>query len=211
MGFTLLATTVWLIDVLGSQTGQEGVTGFLAFATVVGLSAWIFGKWGSVIATTKAQITSFLLAIALSTAAGFFFLTTEFAEPDVVAELNSDSELDFSEKMPWQPFSDENIDALKADKKPIFIDFTADWCLSCKVNEKNVLETDTIRKAMKDRGIVPVKADWTRRDETISRWLKEYGKAGVPFYLFIKADGTPVPLPEVLTTNIVLNAFDSQP
>ena len=106
-------------------------------------------------------------------------------------------------------FSDENIDALKGENKTIFIDFTADWCLSCKVNEKNVLETETIRNAMKNKGIVPVKADWTRRDETISRWLKDYGKAGVPFYLLIKADGTTIPLPEVLTTNIVLEAFES--
>jgi len=207
MGFTLLATTVWLIDVLGSQTGMAGVTGFLSFLTVVSISAWIFGTWGSVIATSKSQLTSFLIAIALSTGAGFFFLTTEFAEPAIAAELTEQSDMDFSEDIPWQPFSDENIDALKADKKAIFIDFTADWCLSCKVNEKNVLETETIRMAMKDQGIVPVKADWTRRDDSISRWLKEYGKAGVPFYLFIDAKGVAHPLPEVLTTGIVLDAF----
>ena len=207
MGFTLLATTVWLIDVLGSQTGMAGVTGFLSFLTVVSIGAWIFGTWGSVIATSKAQLTSFIIAIALSIAAGFFFLTTEFAEPTIAAELTEQSEMDFSEDIPWQPFSDENIDALKADRKAIFIDFTADWCLSCKVNEKNVLETETIRNAMKEQGIVPVKADWTRRDDTISRWLKEYGKAGVPFYLFIDAKGVAHPLPEVLTTGIVLDAF----
>ncbi len=208
MGFTLLATTVWLVDVLGSQTGQAGVTGFLSFATVVAVSAWIFGKWGSVIATRKAQIISLLIAVWLSTAAGFFFLTTEFAEPAIAQTLRSDSEMDFSEHIPWQPFSDDNINTLKADNKAIFIDFTADWCLSCKVNEKNVLETETVRNAMKEKGIVPVKADWTRRDETISRWLKEYGKAGVPFYLFIDATGNAHPMPEVLTTGIVLDAFE---
>ena len=208
MGFTLMATTVWLIDVLGAQTGMAGVTGFLSFLTVVGISCWIFGTWGSIIASTKSQITSFLIAVALSTGAGFFFLTTEFAEPEAAAELSTADALDFSTEVPWQPFSDENIEALKADKKAIFIDFTADWCLSCKVNEKNVIETETIRSAMKERGIIPVKADWTRRDDTISRWLKEYGKAGVPFYLFIDAKGTAHPLPEVLTTGILLEAFE---
>ena len=74
-------------------------------------------------------------------------------------------------------------------------------------NEKNVTETETIRNAMKDQAIVPVKADWTRRDDAISRWLKEYGKAGVPFYLFIDAKGNAHPLPEVLTTGILLDAF----
>ena len=208
MGFTLMATTVWLIDVLGAQTGMVGVTGFLSFLTVVGISCWIFGTWGSIIASKKSQINSFLAAIALSTAAGFFFLTTEFAEPDVAAELSASDTLDFSSEVPWQPFSDDNIAALKADNKAIFIDFTADWCLSCKVNEKNVIETETVRTAMQDKNIVPVKADWTRRDDAISRWLKEYGKAGVPFYLFIDAKGNAHPLPEVLTTGILLDAFD---
>ena len=207
MGFTLMATTVWLIDVLGAQTGMVGVTGFLSFLTVVGISCWIFGTWGSIIASKKSQLTSFLTAVALSTAAGFFFLTTEFAEPDVAAELSAADTLDFSSEVPWQPFSDDNIAALKADNKAIFIDFTADWCLSCKVNEKNVIETETVRTAMKDKNIIPVKADWTRRDDAISRWLKEYGKAGVPFYLFIDAKGNAHPLPEVLTTGILLEAF----
>ena len=207
MGFTLMATTVWLVDVLGSQTGMVGVTGFLSFLTVVGIGCWIFGKWGSVIASKQSQITSFMIAILLSTAAGFFFLTTEFAEPEIAVELSASDTLDFSEEVPWQPFSDENIAQLKTDQKAIFIDFTADWCLSCKVNEKNVIETDTVRNAMKERGIIPVKADWTRRDDTISRWLKEYGKAGVPFYLYIDAKGNAHPLPEVLTTGILLEAF----
>ena len=207
MGFTLMATTVWLVDVLGAQTGMVGVTGFLSFLTVVGISCWIFGTWGSIIASRRAQINSLLAAIALSTAAGFFFLTTEFAEPEVATELSASDTLDFSSEVPWQPFSDDNIAALKAENKAIFIDFTADWCLSCKVNEKNVIETETVRNAMKDQGIIPVKADWTRRDDVISRWLKEYGKAGVPFYLFIDAKGNAHPLPEVLTTGILLDAF----
>ncbi len=207
MGFTLLATTVWLVDVLGAQTGPAGVTGFLSFATVVGLSAWIFGKWGSTIATTKAQLGSFGLGVALSTVAGFVFLTTEFAEPTTSTELVESSQLNFDEHIPWQPFSDENIASLKSEQKAIFIDFTADWCLSCKVNEKNVLETDTVRTALKERGIVPVKADWTRRDESISRWLKQYGKAGVPFYLFIDSKGVAHPLPEVLTTGLLLDTL----
>ncbi len=207
MGFTLLATTVWLVDVLGAQTGSAGVTGFLSFATVVGLSAWIFGKWGSVIASTKEQLVSFGVGVILSTVAGFFFLTTEFAEPTTSTELVETSQLDFEEHIPWQPFSDDNIASLKADQRAIFIDFTADWCLSCKVNEKNVLETETVRNAMKERGIVPVKADWTRRDESISRWLKQYGKAGVPFYLFIDSKGVAHPLPEVLTTGLLLDTL----
>ena len=207
MGFTLLATTVWLIDVLGAQTGIKGTTGFLIFLLFVSLSAWIFGKWGSVLETGKRQIQIFFVALAISSTAGFFFLETDFAEAEAVQSVSNIEELDFSTEIPWLPFSDENIATLKSQNKAIFIDFTADWCLSCKVNEKNVLETERVRNAMKEQGILPVKADWTRRDESISSWLKRYGKAGVPFYLIIHEDGSATALPEVLTTGIVLDAF----
>lgn len=207
MGFSLIATTIWLIDVLGAQTGIAGTTGFLLFLLFVSLSAWIFGKWGSVIESGARQLQTFGLAILISTAAGFFFLETDFAEADAPSQLSDLSALDFSEEIPWQTFSDAAVTKLKADKKAVFIDFTADWCLSCKVNEKNVLETETVRNAMKDQGIIPVKADWTRRDDEISAWLKRYGKAGVPFYLVIGTNGSVQPLPEVLTTGIVLEAL----
>ena len=208
MGFTLIGTTVWLIDVLGAQTGIEGTTGFLIFLVFVSLSAWIFGKWGSVMETGARQLQMFGLGILVSGAAGFFFLKTDFAETGAPREVADINQLDFSEEMPWQPFSDAAITKLREEKKAIFIDFTADWCLSCKVNEKNVLETETVRNALKEKGVVPVKADWTRRDEEISTWLKRYGKAGVPFYLIIGSDGKAHPLPEVLTTGIVLDALE---
>ena len=172
-----------------------GVTGVLEFSHSWGGGCWIFGKWGSIIASTKSQITSFVVT------SSFQLLPVSLPNNGVCrtrsrSRVVSLRHIDFSEEVPWQPFSDDNIDALKADKA-IFIDFTADWCLSCKVNEKNVIETETVRNAMKERGIIPVKADWTRRDDTISRWLKEYGKAGVPFYLYIDANVKAYPLPEV--------------
>ena len=208
MGFTLIATTVWLIDVLASQTGLEGSNGFLIFLLFVSLSAWIFGKWGSVMESGTRQLQMFGLGLLICGVSGFFFLKTDFAEAEASAQVCDLSQLDFSEEIPWQPFSDAAINRLKEDKKAIFIDFTADWCLSCKVNEKNVLETQTVRDALKEKGFIPVKADWTRRDEEISTWLKKYGKAGVPFYLIIDAEGKAYPLPEVLTTGIVLDALE---
>ena len=122
---------------------------------------------------------------------------TEFAEAKVARLQVSDStELGFEKEIPWQPFSDQAVKDLKG--QALFIDFTADWCLTCKVNEKSILETETVRNAMKDIGVIPLKADWTRRDEDITKWLKKFGKAGVPFYLVIAKDGTAIPLPEVI-------------
>ena len=156
IGFAKRYNLVKAQSARASHKGQVFTGGGVVLAAVIMVATLVlhdldfteFSDFSSVIATSKSQLTSFLIAIALSTGAGFFFLTTEFAEPAIAAELTEQSDMDFSEDIPWQPFSDENIDALKADKKAIFIDFTADWCLSCKVNEKNVLETETIRMAM---------------------------------------------------------------
>ncbi len=208
MGFTLIATTVWLIDVLGAQTGTDGAVGFLAFLLVVAIGCWVVGRWGGPIATDRAKLSSLVIALALSTGAGFQFLITDFAEERGTAGQALSLELDFSEEVPWQDFSEERIEALAGH--PVFVDFTADWCLSCKANEKTVLASQTVRDAMKDAGVIPLKADWTRRDPVITKWLQRYGKAGVPFYLMIPADRSKahIALPEVITPGIVVSAFD---
>jgi len=207
LGFTLIATTVWLVDVLGAQIGRDRLTGFLAFLLVLSVSSWIFGKYGSVIASRKQQAIALLSAAALSAAGGFFFLDLEFSDEPTAAAA-TDGEMDFTEAIPWQPFSEKAVADLSG--KPVFIDFTADWCLTCKANEKTILETETVRGAMARLGIIPLKADWTRRDETITAWLQRYGRAGVPFYLVIPADPSdkPIPLPEVITPGLVLDALE---
>jgi len=204
MGFTLIATTIWLVDVVGAQTGPEGTTGFLAFLLFVALGCWIFGRWGGLVAPRKHQIIAFLVALVISTAAGFKFLKTELASTAPASDGELTTELDFSEKMPWQAFSEERIDELAG--QTVFVDFTADWCLTCKVNERTVLETETVRSAMDRLNVVPLKADWTRRDEVITRWLQRFGKAGVPFYLVIPADRSKpmLPLSEVISPSSVV-------
>jgi thiol:disulfide interchange protein DsbD len=208
LGFTLIATAVWLVDVLGGQVGQDGVTGFLAFLTCVSLSVWFLGFFGSAVETTQRQVGSLAAAVIFSTIGGYYFLELEFAEDDCKStEVAALDTLDFSEEIPWQPFSNEAVASLAGE--PIFIDFTADWCLTCKVNEQQILETEGVRQHMADKGIVPLKADWTRNDPVITEWLARFGKAGVPFYLVIPADpsAAPIALPEVITPNIVKDAL----
>ena len=208
LGFTLVATAVWLVDVLGGQVGRDGMTGFLAFLTCVSLGAWAFGFFGSAIESAQRQIGVFVFAVALSVVGGFVFLDLSMSEeecaPEEVAAVDT---LNFDEHIPWQPFSEEAVASLAGN--PIFIDFTADWCLTCKVNERTILETASVRQHMADNGIVPLKADWTRNDPVITEWLARFGKAGVPFYLVIPADknSPPIPLPEVITPDIVKAAM----
>lgn len=208
MGFTLMATTVWLIDVLAAQTGIAGASGFLGFLLVVSVGCWVVGRWGGPVATDGAKLRSLLIAVALSVFAGMQFLVTDFAEPEQVDDGNIAADLDFSEEVPWQPFTEDRVAALAG--QPVFVDFTADWCLSCKANEKTVLASESVRSAMKAHGVVPLKADWTRRDAVITKWLQRYGKAGVPFYLMIPADPTRehISLPEIITPGIVIDAFE---
>ncbi len=206
MGFTLMATTVWLVDVFMAQTGRAGGTGLLAFLMFIGVGAWVFGRWGGLGAPPKRQLGALAVALAIIILGGRTFLVMDLVESvQPTGELATD--LDFSEAVPWQGFSEERVEALSDSL--VFVDFTADWCLTCKVNEKQVLATRTVREAMDRLGVVPLKADWTRRDEVITAWLLRFGRAGVPFYLVLPpGGGEPIPLPEVITPGLVVDALE---
>jgi thiol:disulfide interchange protein len=212
MGFSLVATTVWLCFVLGKQVGlgtlSTGLTGFLFFLTVVSLGAWFFGRFGGPMESGRRQLGAFAVALVLAVVGGIGLLDLAFAEPEGDGSL-AQAGLFAQEwdEIPWQPFNESNVAALRG--QAMFIDFTADWCLTCKVNERTILSQNKVRQGMRDLKVVPLKADWTRKDETISKWLKDYGKAGVPFYLVMPSDpaAKPIPLPEVITPDLVLSAL----
>ena len=207
MGFTLVATALWLTDVLMGQVGTDGGIGFLAFLLVVSMGIWVMGKWGGPTESRKRQLVALAVAVGMSVGGGKMFLDLEMATDPIGDSGALSTDLDFSEAMPWQAFSEARVEELAGT--PVFVDFTADWCLTCKVNEKTVLETATVRMAMAELGVVPLKADWTRKDEVISRWLQRYGKAGVPFYLVIPADRSKPndALGEVITPEGVVEAL----
>jgi len=213
LGFTLIATTVWLVDVYGALTDRSAVTGFLAFLTMVGLGSWIFGRWGGPIQSRRQQLLSFCIAVLVCVCGGYLFLqTADLQESGSTTELTdlvaSEIWAGEHEDVPWQPFSEEAIEATAGQM--VFVDFTADWCLTCKVNEKTILNTEAVKQAMMEHGVVPLKADWTKKDDVISAWLQRYGRAGVPFYLVIPADRSvdTIPLPEVITPGTVISAIE---
>lgn len=109
----------------------------------------------------------------------------------------------------WEPFSPQRVDELRQEGKPVFIDFTAAWCLSCQVNERIALETEAVQKRFAELGVVPLKADWTSRDQTIAAALAQFGRNSVPLYvLYDGTSETPQVLPEILTPGIVLEALN---
>jgi thiol:disulfide interchange protein len=102
--------------------------------------------------------------------------------------------------LPSEPFSDARLAAARAAGKPVFAYFTADWCLSCKVNEQVAIEREDVRDAFARAGVVVLRGDWTRRDPAITRYLTAHGAAGVPLYVWYPAGGgEPRILPQVLT------------
>jgi len=200
MGFLLMATVVWLAWVLGNQSGAQAVTVLLSMFVLLGLAAWIWGRWGTVSRGTPVRIVAAVVALILSaTSIGWGILSVDMLATDTdTPDVHS----------AWEPYSPERARALRTAGTPVFIDFTADWCLSCQVNERVALDSDDVQQRFRDLGVVLMKADWTRRNETITRALAEYGRSSVPLYvLYDGKTQNPVFLPEILTPGIVLDAL----
>jgi thiol:disulfide interchange protein DsbD len=116
----------------------------------------------------------------------------------------------------WQSFSPAKLDALRAEGRPIFIDVTAAWCITCKVNERVALAAPAVRKEFSDEGVTAIKADWTREDRAITKLLEANGRAGVPLYLFYPKSRTTgerrpaVILPQILTADTLLRIIRAE-
>jgi thiol:disulfide interchange protein DsbD len=207
LGFSLIATTIWLVRVLEAQIGIEKGTWFLVFLMFIGIAAWVYGRWGGVLSSQRQHAIALAASLGIATGAGWYLLDLQVAQAAKCDAEVTTAGLSFDHEIPFQPFSPKSVESLAGTN--VFVDFTADWCLTCKVNERTVLETEAVRGAMKAHGIVPLKADWTLRDPEITSWLAKWGKAGVPFYLVIPADRKrePIPLPEVITPSMVTDAI----
>jgi thiol:disulfide interchange protein DsbD len=104
------------------------------------------------------------------------------------------------------------VERLRAEGRPVFVYFTAAWCLSCQVNKRTTLSTAAVQNAFENKNVARLRADWTNRDPTITRALESHGRSGVPLYVLYRGDGSdPKLLPEILTPDIVLGALESLP
>ena len=198
MGFLMVATVLWLIWVLSLQTGAEGVLILLGSLLLVSLSGWIYGRWSVLHKSLKTRRIAQLISGLIL--AGALALSLMYIKP-VSASTGSVHTQGLIE---WQTFSPELVAQLRSEKKPVFIDFTAAWCLSCQVNEKVAFGSEEVQKAFADKGIAALKADWTNKDEVIAKELAKFGRNSVPLYVLYLPDKEAVLLPEILTPDIVL-------
>ncbi len=199
MGFLLLATVVWLLDVLFNQVGGENLIRYIIFLLLIGFAAWLYGRFSRPEHPQHWQWIFFILSILIIIFSATILL--KFKPYDLTTTTQNQTE-------EWQPFSAEKVDQVKSTGKPVFIDFTATWCMTCKVNERTVLYTPEIRKAFKEKKVSLFRADYTNGDKVIADWLKRYKRAGVPLYiLYLPGNKEPIVLPEMLTKTIVLEAL----
>ncbi|MCF8259198.1 MAG: thioredoxin family protein [Melioribacteraceae bacterium] len=202
MGFLLFATVLWLLWVLSLQTGSMGVLILLFSFLISSLGAWILGKWGNL--SKGKAIRTIAMIIALFTFAAGFYIALDNIELQTENASVSKSQ----GKIEWQNFSPELVTKYLEEGKPVFIDFTAAWCLSCQVNERVAFGSEEVQDYFVENGIQTIKADWTNRNETITKALAEFGRNSVPLYVYYDGKGAePILLPEVITPGIVLDAI----
>ncbi len=202
MGFPMMATVIWLIWVFGQQQGINGTAFMLGILLLVGIGGWIYGRWGNF---TKGKTTravakmTFLLILILS-----------LVLPSLVLYGPDEASVNSS---PWLDFSTEKLEELREEGKPVFIDFTAAWCLTCQFNKKFILHTQEVSDKFAELGVIKMQADWTNHDEEITKALAKFGRNSVPVYVFYPKgiNSTPILLPEVLTVSLVLERLDQAP
>jgi len=192
LAFPMYATTAWLLWVLSQQTSAYAYGAALAGLIVVALAAWVYGQWhprGRRLALLGAGLTAALVLILSPLAT---------SDPPENSRASQDQ----------QPWSDQQVQQLTAAGRPVFVNFTAAWCITCKVNEQAALATEHTRQLFASRSVAYLVADWTRRDPAITRQLERYGRSGVPLYLlYSPATGQPVVLPQLLTGDIIAEAI----
>ena len=184
----LMATAAWLVWVFARQIGSEGALVLVGALGLLAAGAWLVGRPAAWARSAAAVLG--VAAVALGTVAAL-------TAPSVTA----------SEDGLWASYDPEALDALRASGRPVFVDVTAAWCLSCQVNERTALASDAVIDAFADADVALVKADWTSQDAEITAFLDRYGRAGVPLYVYFPPGGEGVVLPEVLTPGIVLDAL----
>jgi thiol:disulfide interchange protein DsbD len=200
LAFPMYGAAAWLVWVVSQQVSPEGLFRVMIGLVCLGLAAWAFGNL---------QRRASVLGLVLFTAglgAAIALVATPFdpARPAQASEEGASSHA-FSE-----PYSAARLAALRAEGKPVFVNLTAAWCVSCLYNERVALSTENVRNAFRDTGTVYLVGDWTNRNAEISALLKQHARDGVPLYLHFPAgSGDPNILPQLLTESIVINTLRS--
>lgn len=202
MAFLLMATCLWLLWVLGRQLGMEAVVWTVGFLLCLAMAATLIGSWLDLRSSRRRRRVIWTIAILITLAGYHQLIHPLLTEPVAAASATATDET-------WQSFDRRQVEEMIGAGRTVFIDFTADWCWTCKVNERVVLADPDIQAAFARQDVALIKADWTNRDPEITQMLYAFGRPGVPLYVIFAGGRVdkPVVLPEVITPDIVLAAL----
>jgi thiol:disulfide interchange protein len=184
MSLPMFATALALAWVLGRQSGVDGMALGLAAAMVVALALWWVGR--------RQGRGRLWLPLAPAALAGI-------AAVALVPSATAPAAAEVTGTLPAEPFSEARLAALQKEGRPIFVYFTADWCVTCKVNEKAALADQDVARTFAEHEVAVLVGDWTRGDPAIGRFLEKHGRSGVPLYLYYPPRAAPLMLPQILT------------
>ena len=203
LAFPLYASAAWLVWVVSQQAGPHGVGAALAGVVLIAFASWLHQSLGGVRALWRRVATVAVVAVLPALIVGMVALAP------LGAGARSAPLAD--EGLGWEPFSPERLAAARASGKPVFVNFTAAWCVTCLVNERVALRSSAVADVFAKKGVVALKADWTARDPMISRILGSLGRSGVPLYALYPSGSpstAPTLLPQLLTEGTVIEAID---
>lgn len=207
LAFPMYATTAWLIWVLAQQAGVDAVAIALAGLIAIAFAAWAYdsSRLAGPIAK-KGGVALAVIALSGALAASHIGLTSIEQTAAASPAANTGT---IGAPVGHQAYSEASFDALRAQGQPVFLNFTAAWCITCLVNERVALSQPSVQSAFQAQGVTYLKGDWTRQDPAITAVLQRFGRSGVPLYVYYPpgSHSEPVVLPQILTPGLVLSSI----
>jgi thiol:disulfide interchange protein/DsbC/DsbD-like thiol-disulfide interchange protein len=206
--FPIYASAAWLLWVLAQQSSSLGLGAALAGAILIAFAAWAYQKSKS--SASRGRVA----ALATATLAVLLAIVLPVRFADVAAAAPGPSTGGGQAADGWQRYDAAQVAKLNAAGRPLLVNFTASWCLTCLVNERNAFNDSAVQEVFRTKGVTLMKGDWTNRDPAITQALAAFGRAGVPLYVVYNGkpgSSEPVVLPQLLTASVVRDAFTGTP
>ncbi len=200
LAFPIYLTAVWLLWVFARQVGSDSASALLVGLVVIALAAWL---WRNSVASFRPRLYQVFTLIAIVASVAMLWLGLQLAEPATASSTAQSFERGESN---YEPYSRERLDAAVAAGKTVFTNMTADWCITCKVNERVALKSEAVEQAFANHEVVYLRGDWTNSDPAITEYLEGFQRNGVPLYVVYKKGVEARVLPQILTPETVVEA-----